>query len=200
MCHLGRARPKSYRRSFRENAVSEFVRQCVGRKDVHLHAQQFRQFVIDRADIEQTRFPGRIDKNVDVALVGVLAARDRAEDARIRRAVGGDNGADRFTMGVQTFGWSHIPATRLAYGKPITPCGFSENSARPAAPASTPAPPAPESGRRTTALARNGRPGVFSTWEAAAASLRRRERALRWRGPRPRAVPASASSPPCARR
>ena len=61
----------------------------------------------DRADVEQRRVRGRIDKNVQIAAVGIFAVKDGAEHARVTGAVGLDHQADRSAVCVQDFGRLH---------------------------------------------------------------------------------------------
>jgi len=67
----------SYRPRFGQHSGADMVGQRAGREDVHGHAQQLPQFAADRADIEQRRLGGRIDQQIQIALVRVIAMQRR---------------------------------------------------------------------------------------------------------------------------
>src|SRR5512139_1158859 len=70
---LATSRERSYRQSFAQNRVSEFWRKIAGGQHVHMHPQQLFQIDLKRAEIQQCRTRQRIDQQVQITIVRILA-------------------------------------------------------------------------------------------------------------------------------
>lgn len=64
------------------------------------------------ADIEQRRFRGGVDKNVQIAVVRVDATNHRTEDPRIASPVGFDDNANGSAVGLKKFAGAHARSMR----------------------------------------------------------------------------------------
>jgi len=93
--------------SLRKHHFPELFGQRFRGQDVHRHTEQLQQFVPDRADVQQGGFRRGVDQYVEVALFGIVAMDDRAENPRITGTVRLHHPADGFTMRGQGQGGLH---------------------------------------------------------------------------------------------
>ena len=71
---------RSYRDGVAQHALPHCVWQGVRGRDIHPDAEQLTQFGDDCTHIEQRHLVVRINQQVEIAVVGVLAVRDRTEE------------------------------------------------------------------------------------------------------------------------
>jgi hypothetical protein len=81
-----------------ENLLPQFRRQIVWGYEIHSHAEQLFQVLLQRAEIEQGRTGQRVDENVEVAPLLVSPQKRRTEDARIGRPKPSGRYANRVSM------------------------------------------------------------------------------------------------------
>lgn len=76
-----------HRNRFGKQHFPDLLGKYIWRQHAHRHAEQLQQLMTDSSDVEQDCLRGRIDQYVEVALFGIVAMDDRAENARITSAV-----------------------------------------------------------------------------------------------------------------
>ena len=72
-----------YRYCFRKHLGSEFLRQSLRCHYVYRYTKHLKQFVTNGSDVEQRGFRGRVNQNVQVATLYIIAMDDRAENTWI---------------------------------------------------------------------------------------------------------------------
>jgi hypothetical protein len=76
-----------HRARFGEYGVSDIFGKRFWRRHVNRDTQQLAQFTADGTDVKKGGFRGRINQDVQVAMLGVLTAHSRPEHTRISSAV-----------------------------------------------------------------------------------------------------------------
>jgi len=102
-----RAGSGSYWNRLGKNRSPELLRQRFRGHHVHRHAEQLYQLMTNRADVEQRRFGRRVNQNIQVAVLGVIAIHDRAKDAGIASMMGFHHAADILSIDGKGFRWFH---------------------------------------------------------------------------------------------
>ena len=104
--HLEIADHCSYGTSLCEHSRTELVWQPIGGQHVHGHAQQLSQLHSNRANVEQRRFRCRVDQDIKIASLDVLAAQDRPKNPRIASTMRRNYAPNGRAIQVQGFRWS----------------------------------------------------------------------------------------------
>ena len=99
---------RSYRDGVAQHALPHCVWQGVRGRDIHPDAEQLTQFGDDCTHIEQRHLVVRINQQVEIAVVGVLAVRDRTEDSWIFGAMRSHHLTDGYPVLGEECGRSHI--------------------------------------------------------------------------------------------
>ena len=94
-------RPGSYRPGLRQYRCTGFLRQGLRGQYIDLHPEQLPQLYADRSNIEECCLGRRINQQIKIALLSILAVQHRTEDPSIRGPVGFDYAPDRLAMAAQ---------------------------------------------------------------------------------------------------
>lgn len=97
----------SYRASLSEHGSAKLVRKGVGRYHIDRHAEQLPQFKPNCTNVEERRLWCRIDDDVKVAAIGVVAMQDGTEHTWVSCPVCLDNAPNTCSVRVQGFGGPH---------------------------------------------------------------------------------------------
>ncbi len=88
----------SYRYCLGEHGLAELLRQGLGCKHIHGHAQQLQQLVPDRTDVQQGCFRGGVDEQIQIAIFGIATMNHRPENPRVAGTMNLHHPADGFTV------------------------------------------------------------------------------------------------------
>jgi hypothetical protein len=84
--------------SLSQNAVAPLLGQGAWRQDVHADTQQLTDLVLDRTEVEQRHVLARLDQQIQIALIAVLAVQHRSKNPCIAGTVALDNPPDLLSM------------------------------------------------------------------------------------------------------
>jgi len=94
--HFAKGHPaeRSQGLCFFENPLANALRQVPRRPDIDTHAKRNLQFVPQSSEVEQRRARRRINQQIQIASLGIIAARKRSENPGIGRTRPRDQRAD----------------------------------------------------------------------------------------------------------
>ena len=88
----------SYRGCFRKHLGAEFLRQIVQREQMDRDAKHLFEFDLQAAEVKERCIRQRVDQNIEITAIGILAAGYRAEHPWIDRPEATYQGANAGSM------------------------------------------------------------------------------------------------------